>query len=98
VPTAITYDLGDGTVLHCSGPPPSGPAGTTRDQRPDCARHTYLDSRSDTGVGAFTVTATVTYDVWLVTSEDPTPRLADTLDGPPTELPVTVREIQAVIR
>jgi hypothetical protein len=44
------------------------------------------------------VRATVTYDVWVTTSEDPTPRLADTVDGPPNELDVTVREIQAVIR
>ena len=98
VPIAITYDLGDGTVLHCSGPPASGAVGVSRDERPDCARHTYLDSRADSGIGSFTVTAVVTYDVWLVTSEDPTPRLADTIDGPPTELPVIVREIQAVIR
>jgi hypothetical protein len=35
--------------------------------------------------------------VWLTTSEDPTPRIVDTIDGPTTDLPVTVREIQAVI-
>lgn len=98
VPTAITYDLGDGTRLRCGGPLPIGPPGVHRDERPDCARHTYLDSRSESGVGHFTVRATVTYDVWLTTSEDGTPRRADTIDGPTTKLPVTVREIQAVIR
>ena len=98
VPVAITYELGDGAVIRCEGPPPIGPAGVHADERPDCARHTYLNSWSDVGIGAFTVRATVTYDVWLTTSEDPTPRLVDTVDGPTTELPVTVREIQAVIK
>jgi hypothetical protein len=97
VPTGIRYELGDGTTIHCDGPPPPGPAGLTDDQRPDCARHTYLNSWSDQGVGSFVVRATITYDVWLTTSEDQTPRLVDTIDGPTTELPVTVREIQAVI-
>jgi hypothetical protein len=97
VPVAITYELGDGTEIHC-GPPAVGPAGISRDERPDCARHTYLDSQSDAGIGAFTVRATITYDVWLTTSEDPTPRRVDTVDGPTTDLPVTVREIQAVIK
>jgi hypothetical protein len=98
VPIAITYDLGDGTTLRCEGPPAVAMPGIRSDDRPDCARHTYLDSGSDTGIGSFAVRATVTYDVWVTTSEDPTPRLADTVDGPPTELDVTVREIQAVIR
>jgi hypothetical protein len=98
VPTAITYDLGDGTRLRCAGPPPVGAPGVLPDDRPDCARHTYLDSQRETGEGTFTVRATVTYDVWLTTSEDSTPRLADTVDGPTVALDVTVREIQAVIR
>jgi hypothetical protein len=98
VPVAITYDLGDGTSIRCDGPPPPGPAGIRPDERPGCARHTYLNSWSDEGLGSFTLRATITYDVWLTTSEDETPRLVDTVDGPTTELPVTVREIQALIK
>jgi hypothetical protein len=98
VPVAITYDLGDGAVIRCEGDPTIGPPGVHSDERPDCARHTYLDSWSDAGIGSFTVEATVTYDVWLTTSEDPTPRLVDTIDGPTAMLPVTVREIQALIK
>ncbi|HEX7097037.1 MAG TPA: hypothetical protein VF183_14210 [Acidimicrobiales bacterium] len=98
VPAAVTYELGDGTTLRCEGPPVTGPPGVRADERPDCARHTYLDSRSDDGIGWYTVRVTVTYDVWVTTSEDPTPQLVDSIEGPTTELPVTVREIQAVIR
>jgi hypothetical protein len=98
VPVAITYEMGDATVIRCDGPPPVAPPGVHDDERPGCARHTYLNSWADDGIGTFTVRATVTYDVWLTTSEDPTPRAVDTIDGPTTELPVTVREIQALIK
>jgi hypothetical protein len=98
VPVAVTYELGDGTTIRCDGPPPPSHAGVHADERPGCAFHTYLDSWSDDGIGSFTVRATITYDVWLTTSEDDTPRVVDTIDGPTAELPVTVREIQAVIK
>jgi hypothetical protein len=73
-------------------------AGVRAADRPACTRHTYRRTHSTGGVGHFTITATVTYQVWLTTSDDPGRRLADTITGPAAELGVTVREIQAVIR
>ncbi|HEV8295938.1 MAG TPA: hypothetical protein VGQ20_01530 [Acidimicrobiales bacterium] len=101
VPVSITYDMGDdaeGSRFTCPAPNRPEAAGTRDEDRPSCTRYTYRDSHRATGVGNFTVTATVTYEVWLVTSDDPVRHVADTIAGPPTELPVTVREIQALIR
>ncbi len=68
-----------------------------RDQRPDCLRHTYLDIDHRTGTRDTTATLTVTYEVVLVTSDDPTPRVVDTIDTT-TTIPITIREIQTVLR
>jgi hypothetical protein len=114
LPTSITYDTGDGIRLVCpidSSPatalptpapsdqsPAPAPTGTAPSRRPECARHTFLDSGHASGAGHFDAKASVTYDVWLTTSEEPTRRFVDTLDGPTTEVPLTVRSLQAVIR
>lgn len=99
VARAITFDTGDGGHLVCAADAAaSNDAQDPNVDTPGCARHTYLDSRHPTGIGHFLASATVTYDVWLTTSEDSTPRLADTLDGPTTEVTLTVRSLQAVIR
>ena len=98
VPIAITYDFGNGATVTCDAPLEPAFPGTRDDERPDCTRFTYLDSLSDSGAGEFAVVATVTYDIWLTTRDDPAPHLADRRDGPPALLPVRVREIQAVIR
>jgi hypothetical protein len=94
----IRYDFGDGSSTVCGAPAEPGPPGLTDDERPECTRHTYLDSFSESGAGRFTVTAAVGYDIWLTTSEEPLARWVDRREGPPAELSVLVREIQAVIR
>jgi hypothetical protein len=40
----------------------------------------------------------VVHDVELTTSDDPAPRVVDTVASEPVEVPVTIREIQTVLR
>lgn len=65
---------------------------------PGCLRHTYTAVDRRTGVTETTLRAHVVYDVYLTTSDNPTRRLADTLTSPDTVIPVTIREIQTVLR
>jgi hypothetical protein len=88
-PTAVTWDLGDGTVIRCDGP--GTPYDTSRsadDQRTTCS-HTF-ETR-----GRFALTATVAYDTtWTATTGD------GGLLGPvarTSTVTVTVEEAQAVI-
>ena len=68
------------------------------DGRPVCLHHTYTRVDPRTGVRATTVAVRVAYEVRLVTSDDPTPRVVDTFTSPVTDTPVTIREIQTVLR
>ena len=68
------------------------------DGRPSCLRHTYLRVDPRTGTRTTTVAVRITYEVRLVTSDDPTPRVVDTFTSAPTESAITIREIQTVLR
>jgi hypothetical protein len=61
-------------------------------------RHTYVDVDPATGTRNTTATVRVVYDVELTTSDNPTPRVVDTITSDPATLPVTIREIQTVLR
>ena len=68
------------------------------DVGPVRCRHTYIDVDPATGTRDTTVTVRVVYDIELTTSDNPTPRVVDTITSDPAELPVTIREIQTVLR
>lgn len=61
-------------------------------------RHTYVDVDAATGTRATTAVVRVVHDVELTTSDDPAPRVVDTVASEPVEVPVTIREIQTVLR
>jgi hypothetical protein len=91
-PIRVQIDAGDGTELDCPLP-----ATTDANGRPRCTRHTYLDRRrSPTGDGRFTMTATISYEIW-VTTDRGGPVLFDTRQGPATSLAVQTRDVQAVL-
>jgi hypothetical protein len=91
-PTHVHIDAGDGTQLDCALPTSTDARG-----RPVCARHTYLDRRrSPSGDGRFTMTASITYEIW-VTTDRGGPVLFDTRQGPVTTLAVQTRDVQAVL-
>ncbi|HUP75389.1 MAG TPA: hypothetical protein VM282_20255 [Acidimicrobiales bacterium] len=92
-PTRIRVDTGDGTLLDCALPVMLDSNG-----RPTCARHTYLDTRrAPAADGRFTMTASITYEVW-VTTDRGGPVLFDTRQGPTTAFDVQSRDVQAVLR
>lgn len=89
------------TLVPEPGAPPvecALPAERGADGRPLCLRHTYAQVDPRTGTRATTVAVRVTYEVRLVTSDDPVPRVVDRFDSAPGEVPVTIREIQTVLR
>jgi len=91
-PIRMRVDTGDGTRLDCALP-----IETDGNGRPLCARHTYLDTRvAPAADGRFTMTATITYEVW-VTTDRGGPVLFDTRQGPSTVLAVQARDVQAVL-
>jgi hypothetical protein len=91
-PTRVQIESGDGTHIDCPLPATSDANG-----RPRCTRHTYFDRRrSVTGDGRFTLTATITYEIW-VTTDRGGPILFDTRQGPVTSLAVQTRDVQAVL-
>jgi hypothetical protein len=87
----VTLDLGDGTTLTCPLTDTAPPA----DVRPECLRHTYLDSRLG-DAGRFTLRATLAYTVTIVTYLDENPTPVDPATGPPVVVAVAVRPAQAV--
>jgi hypothetical protein len=91
--TTATLALGDGTTLTC----PLTETAPAAAARPDCLRHTYLDSRLAPD-GRFVVTATLHYTVTIATYLDATPIEIDPADSPPALVPVVVRQAQAVAR
>ena len=91
-PIRIRIDTGDGARLECPLP-----LATDGNGRPLCARHTYLDTRrAPAADGRFTMTASITYEVW-VTTDRGGPLLFDTRQGPTTTLAVQTRDVQAVL-
>jgi hypothetical protein len=91
-PVRMRVDTGDGTQLDCALPIEVDGNG-----RPLCARHTYLDTRTAPAAdGRFTMTATITYEVWIATDRGG-PVLFDTRQGPSTVLTVQARDVQAVL-
>ncbi|MEE9414914.1 MAG: hypothetical protein V3V01_06500 [Acidimicrobiales bacterium] len=68
-------------------------------QRPDCARYAYqYSSNNDETPGAtYTITAVVSYAVYLQTSANPNLVFQEELQGDTTELIATVTQLQAVI-
>ena len=92
-PTRMHIDTGDGTQLDCALP-----IVTDGNGRPVCARYTYLDiHRSPLGDGRFTMTASITYEVWVATDRGG-PVLFETRQGPTTVIAVQSRDVQAVLR
>ena len=92
-PTRILVDTGDGTQLDCALPIVIDGNG-----RPTCARHTYLDTRlAPAADGHFTMTASITYEVWVATDRGG-PVLFETRQGPTITIPVQSRDVQAVLR
>lgn len=68
-------------------------------QRPDCARYAYQYSSNndETPGGTYTITAIVTYAVYLQTSANPNLVFQEELQGDTLELTATVTQLQAVI-
>jgi hypothetical protein len=63
VPTAVTWTMGDGSLVHCVGPGTPYPSdGDPRAASPDCG-YTYNTDSTDQPGGTYTVTATVTWNV-----------------------------------
>lgn len=92
---SVTYSPGDGRPpVHCSpvpGPPhPDGPP-------PDCARITWLTH------GTYELDVSADHRIDVTTGDNTTgqvdgPELADVVTTGPDTVPVTVRELEAVIR
>lgn len=89
-PTAVNWDMGDGTVHVCPGP---GTAYGTTD-RTDCA-HVWRDRSTATAAGTFPVTATVDWHVTWTATNGATGDLGTLTSA--TTAAVTVVEAQAVI-
>jgi hypothetical protein len=63
VPTTVTWSIGDGHQVHCTGPgTPYLPGGDPKATSPDCG-YTYRADSAAEPSGTFTVTATVTWNV-----------------------------------
>jgi hypothetical protein len=60
--------------------------------------HTYIDVDARTGVRATEASVRVVYDIVLTTSDNPAPRVVDTITSDPAAIPVTISEIQTVLR
>ena len=65
---------------------------------PSCLHTTYTEIERRTGTAVRTAQLRLRYAVYLITSDDPIRRLADTLTGDATQITLTVREIQTVLR
>ncbi|MEO5838937.1 MAG: hypothetical protein ABIQ73_00535 [Acidimicrobiales bacterium] len=92
-PVRMHVNMGDGTQLDCALPIVVDGNG-----RPVCARHTYLDTRlAPAGDGRFTITASITYEVWVATDRGG-PVLFETRQGPTTVFAAQSRDVQAVLR
>jgi hypothetical protein len=62
-PTQVTWSLGDGGTVTCTGPgTPYPPGADPKSASPDCG-YTYRHRSLDTTGGTFTVTASVRWDV-----------------------------------
>jgi hypothetical protein len=91
-PVRVHLDTGDGAQLECALPLTVDGNG-----RPRCARHTYLDTRrAPAADGRFTMTASITYELW-VTTDRGGPVLFDTRQGPSSTLALESRDVQAVL-
>ena len=91
-PIRVQIETGDGTHIDCPLPLAAAANG-----RPRCAHHTYLDTRrAPAADGRFTMTASITYELW-VTTDRGGPVLFDTRQGPVTTLAVESHDVQAVL-
>lgn len=95
-PVEVTWSMGDGTTVTCSGAGRAyDPARPPRDQSSDCT-HVYTRASAAEPGGAHTVTVTVAYEVgWSASTGAGGP--LDTLTRT-TAVPVVVQQAQAVIR
>ena len=65
---------------------------------PACLRHTYLRTDRRTGVTVATIRVRTVYDVFLISSDDAARRAVDSLTSEVAAVPITIREIQTVLR
>lgn len=100
VASRVQLDPGDGTpMIVCAIDALSGVATAIVPAiAPACLRHTYLRSDRRTGVTAATIRVRTVYDVHLISSDDPARRLVDSLTSEVAAVPITIREIQTVLR
>jgi hypothetical protein len=94
-PVAASWAMGDGATVECAGPGTAWSPGTDPARAsPDC-RYTFRGSSAGTAGGAYTVTATVTWEVsWAGAGQTGTvPGLTTT-----GAVQVRVQESQAVFR
>lgn len=95
-PLDVTWELGDGTTKVCSGPGVAyDPARPPADQHSDC-RHVYIWPSYAQPGGTYTVTATVRYAVEWEATTGAAGDLGVLTRA--SDLPVVVREVQALVR
>ncbi|NNE73010.1 MAG: hypothetical protein HKN26_05050 [Acidimicrobiales bacterium] len=101
-PIAATIDFGTGlpgSIITCREFEPAYTPDRPADaQRPACGRYTYATDSRDQPDQRYPATVTLTYDIWVTTSETATPFLAATVTGPPLAVGMDVAQLQAVIR
>jgi hypothetical protein len=91
-PVSVTWQLGDGTSLTCTGPGTAWTPGAAEDAT-DCS-HVYRTSSAASSGGTFQITATVRLEVsW--TSNAPFGGTLPAIDES-SSLDVAVGEIQAI--
>ena len=99
-PTSMLLTWGDGNETVCDvfdvAYDPENP--DLEGQRPTCARYLYEVDSHDRPGEVYRASVTVTYDIWVTTSETPAPVLAATVAGPTLDLDFDVAQLQAVIR
>jgi len=94
-PRHVTWQTGDGATITCDGPGVVYDAGRPLDAQTSDCMHTYVLPSSGQPGGAYTLTATVTYDVvWTATNGDGGELGTVTRTS---EASVRVVEVQAVI-
>ncbi len=96
----VQLDPGDGNpMIVCAiDAPTPGAAPIVPTVAPVCLRHTYLRTDRRTGVTAATIRVHTVYEVYLISSDDPARRLVDSLTSEVAAVPITIREIQTVLR
>ena len=100
VASHVQLDPGDATpMIVCAIETPTAAAAPIAPAvAPSCLRHTYLRTDRRTGVTAATVRVRTVYDVYLISSDDPARRVVDSLTSEIAAVPITIREIQTVLR